>query len=803
MRVQTWPARVACAIGVGIVLVWAASAQSLGAQSGSVAPVAVRGSSNTASEPNDASRALLNRYCVTCHNQKLKTGGMVLEGADLDHIAQNGELWERVLRKLRTGEMPPPGLPRPSPEASASLANRLEETLDKAATLHPNPGRPAIHRLNRTEYTNAIRDLLALDTKPGAMLPVDDSGYGFDNIADLLSVSPALLERYISAARKVSRLAIGDLSAKPTEEVFRPLRDPNERTKGARNERASDDLPFGSRGGMALKHYFPLDAEYSLKTLIALNPQPEEMALPKPDEIRVTLKAGMHTIGVDFPRDSSKPEVEPVLGRRPPVSGVTNQLIPMEIRVDGQRVKILQVTKGGVSTQLNTLTVGGPFNPTGRGETPSRAKIFTCRPVNGQDEEKCARTILAQLARRAFRRPVTDSDLRPLLAFYQTGRTKGDFDDGIQNALQAMLVSPDFLFRIEQDQKGVAAGTAYRLSDLELASRLSFFLWSSIPDETLLTLAENGKLKDPAILEQQARRMLQDKRSDSLVTTFAGQWLYLRNIANQRPDPEAFPNFDEHLRVAMQRETELFFESILREDRSVLDLLDAKYTFLNQQLAEHYGIRNVYGSQFRRVELTDPHRTGGLLGQASILMLTSYPNRTSVVQRGKWVLDNLLGSPPPPPPPDVPELKPTGSDGKQLTMRQAMEQHRANAICASCHARMDPIGFALENYDGIGHWRNTDAGSQIDATGKLPDGTQFSGLDGLSKLLATKYRDDFVAAATQKLMTYALGRGLEYYDKPVVRSIMREAGKDDYRMSSMILAIVKSTPFQMRRSSQP
>jgi Protein of unknown function (DUF1592)/Protein of unknown function (DUF1588)/Protein of unknown function (DUF1585)/Protein of unknown function (DUF1595) len=436
----------------------------------------------------------------------------------------------------------------------------------------------------------------------------------------------------------------------------------------------------------------------------------------------------------------------------------------------------------------------------GRGDTPSRAKIFVCRPASTNQEEPCARTILANLAQHAFRRPVTDADLQPLLNFYETGRKSGDFDSGIEKALEALLVSPYFLFRVEKDPAGIAPATAYRISDLELASRLSFFLWSSIPDDELLKLAEKGKLKDPAVLEQQTRRMLKDPRSDSLVRNFADQWLYLRNIPDLRVDNIAFPSFDESLRQSMREETEMFFRYILRANRPILDLLDANYTFLNERLAEHYGIPNIYGSQFRKVTLTDPHHSGGLLGQASILTLTSYPNRTSVVQRGKWVLDNLLGMPPPPPPANVPPLEATTNGSQKLTMRQAMEQHRANAVCAACHARMDPIGFALENYDGVGQWRSTDGGSPIDASGKLPDGTQFNGLAGLSKLLATKYRDDFVRTATEKLLTYALGRGLEYYDDPAVRSMMREAAPENYTMSALVVAIVRSTPFQMRRS---
>jgi hypothetical protein len=469
--------------------------------------------------------------------------------------------------------------------------------------------------------------------------------------------------------------------------------------------------------------------------------------------------------------------------------------------MDGAKLKRFEVPEGGGNPQITGITIDGPYNITGPGDTPSRARIFVCHPANSQEEEPCARKILATVGRRAFRRPVTDADLKPLLAFYQSGRTERDFDFGIEKALRAMLVSPDFLFRIEQDPRGSAPGSVYRISDFELASRLSFFLWSTVPDDQLLDLAEKGKLKDPAVLEQQVHRLLDDPRADSLVSNFAGQWLYIRNLSQQKPDPDAFPEFDESLRQAFREETELFFRNVLREDRSVTELLDADYTYLNQRLADHYGIPNIYGSQFRRVALTDPNR-GGLLGQGSILTVTSYPNRTSVVQRGKWVLDNLLGSPPPPPPAVIPELVAHAKDGRPLTMREQMEQHRANAICASCHARMDPIGFALENFDGVGKWRAQDSGNAIDASGKLPGGVQFQGPAGLKKLLLENYRDQFEHTATEKLLTYALGRGLEYYDEPAARSIMRQAARDNYRMSSLIIAIVKSTPFQMRRTPE-
>ncbi|HXJ40445.1 MAG TPA: DUF1592 domain-containing protein, partial [Bryobacteraceae bacterium] len=469
----------------------------------------------------------------------------------------------------------------------------------------------------------------------------------------------------------------------------------------------------------------------------------------------------------------------------------------IDLRLDGARLNRFETRQPTVPGDIDSVTIAGPYNVTGRGDTPSRQRIFVCRPTAAADETPCARNILSTLAHRAFRRPVTEADLRPLLAFYSSGRTEGDFDHGIEKALRGILISPDFLFRVEQDPPNVAPGTAYKLSGPELASRLSFFLWSSIPDDELLTLAETGKLADNAVVARQVRRMLDDPRSDALISNFGGQWLYLRNLETVKPDPDVFTDFDDPLRQSFRRETELLLASIFREDRSVLDLLDSDYTFINQRLAEHYGIPNVYGSQFRRVQITDPNRRG-LLGQGSILTVTSYPNRTSVVQRGKWILDNLLGTPPPPPPPDVPELNPHTQGGRKLSMRELMEEHRANAICAGCHGRMDPIGFALENYDGVGKWRDTDSGTKIDALGKLPTGAQFEGPAGLRKLLTTTYRDDFANTVTEKLLTYALGRGLEPWDKPAVRSIARQAASDNYRISALVNAIVQSTPFSMR-----
>jgi len=749
----------------------------------------------SAQTPAANARAFTEVYCVTCHDDAGKEAGISFEGVDWNNPGKSAEILEKAVRKVGTGEMPPAGMPHPTPAAATAFGGWLVESLDKYAAAHPNPGRPAIHRLNRAEYSNTIRDLLALDTKPGALLPVDDSGYGFDNIGDVLSVSPSLLERYMLVARKVSRMAVGDPGLKPADEEFlNPM-------KNAK-DRVSDDLPFDSGGGMSFRYYFPLDAEYNIRIKMG----GDNGAV---HELRMPIQAGLRTVGAAFLKESFKAEVIPS-GRRGlpggggavPGGGRGAPPAPppaqLDLRLDGARVKLFQVSGAG-APQVAGMVISGPYNVTGRGNTPSRQLIFACRPTNAAEEAPCARTILTKLARRAFRRSVTDADIKPLLAFYERGRAEGDFDHGIEKALTAMLASPDFLFRVERDPKGSAPGSVYRVTDNALASRLSFFLWSGIPDDQLLSLAEQGKLSDPVVLEQQVRRMLDDPRSQALVDNFAGQWLYLRNLELSKPDPDVFPEFDETLKQSFRTETSLFFQNILRQDHSLLELLDADYTFLNQRLAEHYGVPNVYGPQFRKVTLTDPNR-GGLLGQGSMLTVTSYPNRTSVVQRGKWILETLLGTPPPPPPANVPDLIAHGKDGRSLTMRQQMEQHRADPVCASCHSRMDPLGFALENYDGVGKWREKDDGNTIDPSGKLPDGSKFAGPAGLKKALLSNHRDEFVETATEKLLLYALGRGLEYYDLPAVRTISREAAKDDYRMSALITAIVRSTPFQMRRT---
>jgi len=719
-----------------------------------------------------------------------------LDTADVDHAGGNAAVWEKVLHKLRTREMPPPGVPHPDNVTYDSLANYLETALDQAAEARPNPGRPAAYRLNRFQYANAIRDLIALDIDSASLLPGDDSGYGFDNVGDVLTVSPMLLERYLSAAGKISRSAVGDpsLSATSTEYQIPPAT--------VQSERESDDLPIGSRGGIAVRHHFPLDAEYVIQvrlqrgkdatTILGISRQRQldirldgartklftvggqsraeaENAQGKSDdglEVRIPVKAGPHLVAATFLKDTVKPEgVLDTAGNQAFFEGV------------------------------GSISIAGPYAAKGPGDTPSRRKIFVCRPRRPEEEEACATKIITTLARRAYRRPISKDEIAGLMIPYKSASDHGGFEEGIRLALQRILVSPGFLFRIEVDPAKATPGSAYRVSDAELASRLSFFLWSSIPDDELLNLAERGKLKEPEVLEQQIKRMLADSRANTLVSNFVGQWLYLKNIEAVLPDPTAFPDFDENLRVAFARETELFFESMLREDRSLLDLLRADYTFLNERLARHYGIPGIHGSQFRRVTLTNEERKG-LLGQGSVLTVTSYPNRTSPTLRGKWLLENLLGSPPPPPPPNVPSLK-EDKDVSLLTMRQRMERHQASPVCSSCHSRMDPLGFALENFDGLGRWR-----AGIDSSGVLPDGTKIDGPVGLRNVLLSK-KDQFVTTATERLLTYALGRGVEAFDMPAIRKIVRDAGSGDYRWSSLIMGIVKSLPFQMRRAQQP
>jgi len=737
----------------------------------------------------------------------------MLDMLDLQDVSADAVRWEKVVAKLRSGAMPPAGAPRPGSDAYESMAASLEAALDRAAEARPHPGRPAVHRLNRAEYTNAIRDLLAVEIDGRSLLPADDSGYGFDNIADVLSMSPALLDRYMIAAGRISRMAVGDPSVRPAVSTY------SLRPTLVQDGRMSELLPFGSRGGLAARHYFPVDGEYVIKIRLqrthanqirglgernlvelrldrtrvktfsvgAEGPRDPWSAVPSASfyeqtadeglDARVHVKAGMRTVGVAFPSKGGVPEgvLEP-------------RLSVATYEYAGDRDSAMS---------LDSIRIDGPYNPTVPEASPSRTRIFLCQPARREGEDFCARKILSTLARRAYRRAVTEEDIRDLMGYYKTGRAKGTFDQGIELALRAMLVDPDFLFRIEHDPSGVAPGRAYRLTDVELASRLSFFLWSSIPDDELLDAAEAGKLRDRAVLAGQVRRMLRDARSNALITNFAGQWLYLRNLEGASPDPDAFPDFDDNLREAFRRETELFVESQLREDRSVTDLLTSNYTFVNERLARHYEIPKVYGNQFRRVTLPDETRRG-LLGHGSILTVTSYANRTSPTLRGKWVLENLLGAPPPPPPPNVPALD--DSDGPAaLTVRERMEQHRKNPVCASCHAPMDPLGLALENFDAIGKWRTREGQAEIDSSAVLPDGARFSGPTGLRGVVIGR-GNRFAATVTEKLLTYAIGRGLDHYDAPVVRKVLREAASDDHRWSSLVLGIVTSAPFQMRQA---
>jgi hypothetical protein len=756
-------------------------------------------------QPAAQQRALIDKYCVTCHSEKLKTGGLVLEKLDTTKVGDRAELWEKVVLKLRGGMMPPPALPRPDKASLDGLATWAENELDRAYLSHSNPGRVGLHRLNRAEYGNAIRDLLGLDVDPAELLPADDSNFGFDNIADALTVSPVLLERYLSAAWKITSVAIGDPKITPTTQTFRVRAD-------ASQDQHVEGLPIGTRGGLLIKYNFPLDAEYLFKVRFWSNTVNTVRGLELPSQVEITLDgARVKLVTIGGPDDANLGNVNPTasaeqISKRvelqiPVKAGPHNVAIAFLQKTTGPTVDMLQpfgrekldpVNTAGIP-EVDFMSVTGPINPTGPGDTPSRRQILTCHPAGNADAVPCARKILTTLARKAYRRPVTDAETERLMNYFQRGRNEGgSFDAGVETALAFMLVNPQFLFRTEADPPNAAPGTAYRISDLELASRLSFFLWSSIPDEQLLNLATQGKLKDPAVLEQQVKRMLADKRADALTGNFLGQWLYLRNLKGTSPDPQIFPDFDDNLRQAFQRETELFVGSVMHEDRSVVDLINADYTFVNERLAKHYGIPNVYGNQFRKVTIPDPARRG-LMGQGSVLTVSSYPNRTSPVLRGKWVLTNILGTPPPPPPPNVPPLKEVASG----TMRQRMETHRANPACAACHKVMDPIGFSLENFDAIGQWRNADQGVAIDASGVLADGSTINGAPALLQLLAAR-PEQFVRTMTQMLMTYALGRGTEYYDMPIVRAIARESASQNYRFSALVLGIVKSAPFQMK-----
>jgi len=773
-------------------------------------------------------KALLDQYCVTCHNERLKTGGLALETLPLNRLGEtNAETWEKVVRKLRAGLMPPAGAKRPERGSLDAFAKSIEDSIDHFAASNPNPGRAPLHRMNRVEYANAIRDLLALEVDSSTLLPADDSSHGFDNIADVLGVSPSLLERYVSAAAKISRLAVGERDAAPAQVTYT--------VKGDLSQNQTlEGQPLGTRGGTTIRHNFPVDGEYLIKlSLLKLSfgqvfgegaegeelevtlngervklfkldevpmffmreapgshppkPQPtdplEERVKMTPDirlEFRVKVKAGPQAIGVAFLQKNYAANEDLV---RRPSSSTYDVFIGMQY---------------GYTTapHLSRVVITGPYNPTGLGDTPSRRRVLVCRPASASDETTCARQIVSTLARRAFRRAMNDNVVASLLTFYQQERDRtGNFEAGIEMSVRRILADPEFIFRFEPTPAGVAPNTPYRIRDTELASRLSFFLWSTIPDDELLQLGIDGKLHEPAVLEKQTRRMLADPKARALVTNFANQWLFLRDLKNANPDVTVFPDFDDNLRQGFQRETEMLFESVVREDRSVLDLLDADYTFVNERLARHYGIPNVYGPDFRRVPVANDARRG-LLGHGSLLLVTSNANRTSPVIRGKWVLENLLGSQAPLPPPDVPPLeeKPTAA---ARSVRERIEQHRANPTCAGCHKIMDPIGLALENFDAIGRWRTTDEGVAIDASAQLVDGTPIDGPATLRKALLNR-SDVFVTAMTEKLLMYGMGREIKYYDMPAVRGVMHVAADKRYRFSDLVLGIVKSDPFQMR-----
>ena len=766
-----------------------------------------------------SARVLLDTYCVTCHNQGMNTAGLTLDTMDVTNVSAAAAAWEKVVRKLRAGVMPPASRPGPGGSSRDAFVSWLEMELDRAAEITPNPGRTeTFHRLNRVEYRNAIRDLLAVDIDVSSLLPADDASYGFDNIAGVLKLSQSLLERYLSAARTISRAAVGSPPPAPLSHTFTLARDLPQYGR-------MEGLPFGTRGGILVPYSFPQDGEY----LITVQPQCDKTTSsagcdgttgfvdqhhleisvggervklfplePKPRgggyggggslddlrfrfQVRIPVRAGVRDVGVTFLK---LPSIEEFDGLR--ARFITpyhrNYMVPRYAAI--------------YQPYVGSVTIDGPFEPTGAGDTLSRRMIFTCHPAESSDEG-CAQDILARLTRRAFRRPVTEGDLAPLLALYRDTQAEGGFEAGLERSIQALLVRPEFLFRVEHD--GVATpNTNYRISDVELASRLSFFLWSSIPDAELLDLASRDELHDPGVLAQQVRRMLADSRSQALAENFAGQWLQLRNVEYVRPSEPLFPNFDASLRQAFRRETELFFDSILREGRSVVEMLTADYTFANERLARHYGIPHVTGSHFRRVAL--PANRRGLLGHGSILTVTSNPVRTSPVSRGTWILENILGTRPPDPPPDAPELEEKQGSGTVRSMRERMAEHRRNPTCASCHAMIDPLGFALENYDPVGRWRDADeSGTRVDASGSLPDGISFDGVAQFRDAVVTQ-PERFVATVTEKLLTYALGRGLEHYDMPAVRSIVRDAAHSDYRFASVVTGIVKSLPFQMRRS---
>jgi mono/diheme cytochrome c family protein len=756
---------------------------------------------------------IVKQYCVTCHNARTKSGGLTLEDVDATNIPANAEIWEQVVRKLQRRAMPPQGARRPDPATYDAVLTSLEQELDHQAVEHPYPGQPLPHRLNRAEYANAIRDLLTLDLGDvSTMLPPDDSAFGFDNVAEALGFSAVLLERYVSVAGRLSALAVGERDVATGSDTFVMRQDYSQ-------DEHVDGQPFGTIGGMLRRYTFPVDAEYQLSASLMRTNVDAPRGLEDTHQVEFTIdgeRVFLTSIGGGGPvvqPASAEARANPVrMSRGDAVDAQLRVRIPVKAgphevgaaflqRSLGENTRRLQPYRSSLDSfdatgmpQIRTLSITGPLNATGPGDTPSRRRIFVCRPANAAGEERCASRILATLLHRAYRGQETATDAQRLMGFYRAGRKEMDFDRGIERALQRVLASPKFLVRVEHAPVGTEPGAVYGVSQLDLASRLSFFLWSSMPDDELLKIATEGRLRNPAVFEQQVRRMLADPRADAIVQNFAGQWLQLRNLKNSVPNEDLFPEFDDNLRQSFVRETELFFESVMREDRNVVDLLTADYTFVNERLARHYQMPNIYGSRFRRVPVTDEARRG-LLGQGSILTSTSNANRTSPAVRGKWILTNLVGMPPSPPPPDVPALKETADDGRVLTMRQQMERHRQNAVCASCHQLMDPLGFALENFDAVGSWRTADADVPIDASGVFLDGTALNGVATLRKALLSR-PEVFVGTFVEKLLTYAVGRGLDYHDMPAIRQIVKESAGHDFRFSSLIMGIVTSAPFQ-------
>jgi len=756
---------------------------------------------------NVPSRTLLDQYCVTCHNDRLKTAGLMLDQVDIGQVGTHTEVLEKVVKKLRSGQMPPEGRPRPDTATIDAFVTSLEALLDRQGMETPNPGRVASRRLNRVEYVNTIQDLLSLEIDGNELLPSDMAGFGFDNNADVLSMTPALMARYIAAATKISRAALGSPDNRPMRQVY---------SLGFEDQdaRMNEEMPFATHGGLSARHLFPLDGEYIFAVRLKRNATVETINGIEEDRHEIELRID-HELVTRWEIGGQYPGPDPGVLIAVPEDDAAGQRLheyrmtaddALEVRIPitaGQRLVSVAFTDSAPSPHglrgtpgIDKLFVSGPFDGTVPDNTPSRRRIFTCRPTGSQDEESCAREIISTLARRAYRRPVSDLDINPLVSVFRGGRDDRNFEFGIELALEALLSMPEFLLRVEHEPLDLQPGAPYQLTDLELASRLSFFVWRSIPDDELLDLATRDQLSDPTVLSQQVRRMLADPRASRFMNDFVGQWLQVRNINEQAPDGALFAGFNDTLRKAMLLETELFFESQVRDDRPILELLRADYTYLNEQLAKHYGVNDIYGSRFRRVQWQDDRRHG-LLGHASLLTITSYANRTSVVLRGKWVLENLLGAPPPPPPPNVPPLEENDGASAPKSLRERMEQHRGNPVCASCHATIDPLGFAMEHFDAIGQWRDTDAGAPINAEISLNDQTIDSPRAFREALLGQG--TEFLRTVTEKLLTYALGRGLTYTDAPTVRELLRNMADDGYQWSALVLGIVDSAPFQMRQ----